>query len=151
MINDDWYDFLREMVDANVRFLVVGAHALAVHGFPRATQDLVVWIEPSIENATASLRALARFGAPVDSLGVSLADLITPGMVVQIGLPPNRIDLMTSISGVDNFGSAWDARISLPIRDRIIPILDVNHLRVNKRASGRTKDLADLELLGDAP
>lgn len=151
MTNDDWYDFLRELLDANVRFLVVGAHALAVHGFPRATQDLDVWIEPTAENATLALRALARFGAPIDSLGIAVADLTTPGMVVQIGLPPNRIDLLTAISGVDNFAAAWDARVSHAIRDRTVPFLDVDRLRDNKRASGRKKDLADLELLGGFP
>lgn len=150
-MGDDWYDLLRDLIDADVRFLVVGAHALAVHGFPRATQDLDVWIDPTRENAKRAMSALGKFGAPIDSIGISLADLSTPGMVVQIGLPPNRIDLLTAISGVDDFGAAWDARVLHNIRERTIPFLDIDRLRDNKRASGRKKDLADLEALGDRP
>lgn len=147
MIGDDWYDFLRELVDFNVRFLVVGAHALAVHGVPRATQDLDVWIDPSAENAQLTLNALVKFGAPVHALGVTLGDLSAPGLVVQIGMPPNRIDVLTGISGVDDFGAAWDARVSHTIRERLIPFLDVSRLKVNKLATGRKRDLADLESL----
>lgn len=148
MIGDDWFALLSELLDANVRFVVVGAHAMAVHGFPRATQDLDVWIDSERDNAVKTMQALAKFGAPLDALGVTLSDLTSPGMVVQIGLPPNRIDVLTAISGVDDFAGAWDDRIEHTIRGRPIPFLDLDRLRHNKRASGRRKDLADLERLG---
>jgi hypothetical protein len=148
VIGDDWFALLQELLDAGVRYLVVGAHAMAVHGFPRATQDLYVWIDRDPVNAVKTLQALAGFGAPLDAVGVTVNDLTTPGMVVQIGLPPNRIDVLTSISGVEDFAAAWDARVEHVIRGRAIPFLDLERLRQNKRASGRRKDLADLEQLG---
>lgn len=137
------------MLDADVRYVVVGAHAMAVHGFPRATQDLDVWIDRDPVNAAKALEALARFGAPLDAIGVTAADLSTPNTVIQIGMPPNRIDVLTAISGVDDFSAAWDARVEHVIRGRAIPFLDLERLRQNKRASGRRKDLADLEMLGE--
>ena len=72
MIGDDWFALLTELLDANVRFIVIGAHAMAVHGFPRATQDLDVWIDIERDNAAKTLQALAKFGAPLDALGVTL-------------------------------------------------------------------------------
>jgi hypothetical protein len=148
VIGDDWFALLQELLDADVRYVVVGAHAMAVHGFPRATQDLDVWIDRDPDNAVKALQALADFGAPLDALGVTVNDLTTPGMVIQIGLPPNRIDVLTAISGVEDFAAAWDARVEHVIRGRAIPFLDLERLRQNKRASGRRKDLADLEQLG---
>lgn len=148
MIGDDWFALLSEFLDAGVRYVVVGAHAMAVHGFPRATQDLDVWIDRERDNAGKTLQALAQFGGPIDALGVTLRDLTTPGMVIQVGLPPNRVDVLTAISGVDDFAGAWDARVEHIIRGRAIPFLDLERLRQNKRASGRRKDLADLERLG---
>jgi hypothetical protein len=150
VIGDDWFALLQELSDAGVRYLVVGAHAMAVHGFPRATQDLDVWIDRDSGNAGKALQALSTFGAPLDTLGVTTDDLTTPGMVIQIGLPPNRIDVLTAISGVDDFSAAWEARVEHVIRGRAIPFLDLERLRQNKRASGRRKDLADLEQLGGA-
>lgn len=87
-MNDDWVDLLSALLEGEVRFLVVGAHALAVHGVPRGTQDLDVWVEPEAENTIRAWRALAAFGAPLDSLGVTLEDLRRPGTVIQLGLPP---------------------------------------------------------------
>jgi hypothetical protein len=150
VIGDDWFDLLTEFRNAEVRFLVIGAHAMAVHGFPRATQDLDLWLDPTQPNATRAIEALARFGAPIDALGVTMQDLGTPGVVVQLGLPPNRIDLRTAISGVEDFESAWRGRSEHLIRGLAVPFLDRARLRANKRASGRLKDLADLETLGDA-
>jgi hypothetical protein len=151
VIGDDWFALLGELLDAEVRFVVVGAHAMAIHGFPRATQDLDVWVDLDRDNAKRTLQALARFGAPIETIGVSVDDLTTPGMVIQIGLPPNRIDVLTSISGLDNFADAWTARVEHTVRGRRIPFLDRSRLCINKRASGRRKDLADLEALGEEP
>jgi hypothetical protein len=109
-VTDDWYDFLVALLDAGARFLVVGAHALAVHGVARATQDLDVWIDLSAGNADHVWDALAGFGAPAEAVGITREDLTNPGIVMQFGLPPNRIDLMTSISGVNRFDDAWPSR-----------------------------------------
>lgn len=146
-VTDDWLELLSALANAEVRFLVVGAHALAVHGIPRGTQDLDVWIERSAENAARAWRALAAFGAPLESIGVSVADLEQPNVVVQLGLPPNRIDLMTGISGVADFSLAWSRRVEGPVRGRPIPFLGRADLIRNKRAAGRPKDLADVAAL----
>ena len=148
-MTEDWTDVLVSLLDAGARFLVVGAHALAVQGIPRATQDLDVWVEPTPENADRVWQALIRFGAPLAELQVDQADLLRPETVIQIGLPPNRIDLLTGITGVSHFGVAWDARAESQIAGRTIPFLGRETLVANKRATGRLKDLADLEALGE--
>jgi hypothetical protein len=148
-LNDDWYELLVALQDAGARFLVVGAHALAVHGVPRGTQDLDVWIDADAANAERVWRALADFGAPVAALGISASDLQEPDTVFQLGLPPNRIDLRTSISGIDEFGEAWVGRVDHRVRDRVFPFLGRAALVSNKRSTGRTKDRADLEALGE--
>jgi hypothetical protein len=145
-VNDDFRDFLIALLDAQARFLVVGAHAMAVHGVPRATGDIDVWISPEPSNAERAWAALQRFGAPVEQLGVSLEDLRTPGIVVQIGLPPRRIDLLTDVSGLD-FDEAWSNRTMHSIGVRAVPFLGREDLIRNKRASGRAKDVADLDVL----
>lgn len=146
-MNEDFRDILALLIEEGARFLVVGAHALAVHGVPRATGDLDVWIARDPANVERTWRALLRFGAPVEALGVSKSDLATPGHVIQIGLPPRRIDLLTEISGVD-FEAAWSSRVSSRAGDLDVPFLGRDQLVANKRAMGRLKDLADLEALG---
>lgn len=145
-MNDDFRDILAFLLETGSRFLVVGAHALAVHGVPRATGDLDVWIDRTPENAERVWNALLRFGAPVAALGISKADLETPGTVVQLGLPPHRIDILTDISGVD-FAAAWPDRVSFRIGALDVPFLSKAHLIANKRATGRARDLADVEAL----
>lgn len=143
----DFRDVLQELVAANARFLVVGAHALSAHGVPRATVDLDIWIWPDPENAQRVFDALARFGAPLEALGVTTADFINPDNVAQFGLPPFRIDIMTSVSGV-TFDAAWNERAEGEIEGVLVPIIGRDSFIKNKRASGRKKDLADLESLG---
>lgn len=150
-MNDDWFDLLVALLDAGARFLVVGAHALAVHGVPRGTQDLDIWIDPDPGNTERVWRALAVFGTPASALGIELVDLQRPNNVVQFGLPPNRIDLMTSISGIAEFATAWQGRVDHPVRGRSVPFLGRAALLDNKRASARRKDLADVEALGEIP
>ncbi|MEO7361977.1 MAG: hypothetical protein ABI120_16720 [Gemmatimonadaceae bacterium] len=150
-MNDDWFDLLAALLDAKARFLIVGAHALAVHGVPRGTQDLDVWIDPTEENVARVWQALTAFGAPAAALGISRSDLLSPDMVVQFGLPPNRIDLLTSVSGIPDFLSAWESHVEQPVRDRSFPFLGRQALIENKRAAGRRKDLADIEALGEDP
>lgn len=144
---DDFRDFLGALVDAGVRFLVVGAHAMAAHGVPRATGDMDVLVEPAAENAARVWRALGTFGAPLHSLTVSESDFAKPDVVVQLGLPPYRIDVLTSISGV-TFDEAWSDRLDGEMQGVPVAFLGRESFIRNKRATGRRKDLLDIELLG---
>ncbi|MEO6056693.1 MAG: hypothetical protein ABIQ49_07635 [Gemmatimonadales bacterium] len=146
----DWDDLLGALAAAGARYLVVGAHAMAMHGVPRGTQDLDIWIDPAPENAERVWRGLAEFGAPLEELGVRLNDLTQAGNVVQLGLP-NRIDLLTGISGVPDFATAWSERVEHDLGIRRVPFIGRATLIRNKRESGRRKDLADLEALGELP
>ena len=132
---------------AQARFLVVGAHALAVHGFPRATQDIDLWIDPVPSNAERVWSALIAFGAPVGQLGVTRDDLVHADMAIQLGLPPNRIDLLTGVTGIGDFDWAWRNRMDRDVRGRQVPFIGREALLQNKRAAGRKKDLADADLL----
>lgn len=145
-LNRDFLDLLRLLLDRDARFLVVGAHAMAVYGVPRATGDLDVWVDPESTNAERVWSAVLEFGAPVSAMGLTQQDLETRGVVVQIGQPPRRIDLLTQISGVD-FDEAWAQRSMHPLEGMAVPFIGRDHLTRNKRASGRPKDLADLEVL----
>jgi hypothetical protein len=149
-MNEDFRDLLRALLEAGARFLVVGAHAMAVHGVPRATGDLDVWIAVDPDNADRVTKALARFGAPLSAMGISRADFLREDQVVQIGIPPRRIDVLTSISGV-RFEDAWAGRATQDVAGTAVPFLGRDALIRNKRASARTKDLADLEALGEKP
>jgi len=148
-MTEDWFEFLDALSRTGARFLVVGAHALAVHGVPRGTQDLDVWIDPDSENAERVWAALETFGAPAEALGLSIDDLSRPETVIQFGLPPNRIDLLTAVTGIAGFEEAWREREEHQIRDLPIPFIGRRALVANKRATGRMKDLADLEALGE--
>lgn len=130
----DWFEFLEALSRTGARFLVVGAHALAVHGVPRGTQDLDVWIDPDAENAGRVWAALERFGAPAEALGLSMDDLTRPDTVIQFGLPPNRIDLLTALTGIAEFDKAWRDREEHLIRDLTIPFIGRRALVANKRA-----------------
>lgn len=149
-MNDDWFDLLSALADADVRYLVVGAHAMAVHGVPRGTQDLDVWIDPEPANVARAWTALGAFGAPLEAIGVSVADLEREGTVIQIGVAPNRIDILTSISGIPAFAEAWAGRMESRVRGRTFPFLGRQALIANKRETGRLKDLGDLEALGES-
>lgn len=147
-MNEEFTDFLAALIDAGARFLVVGAHALAVHGVPRATGDLDVWIEASPDNAPRVWAAMQTFGVPLDTIDLGVDDLSKPDRVVQIGLPPRRIDVMTEISGVE-FDAAWPSRKVQAVGSLEVPFLGRADLVMNKKAAGRRRDLADLEGLGE--
>ena len=117
-----------------------------MHGVPRATGDLDVWVRPDSVNAKRVVYALAHFGAPIDDVGINETDFIQPGIVAQLGLPPYRIDIPTSISGVD-FDPAWTARVEGLVAGVMVPVLARDDFIRNKRANGRKKDLADIEIL----
>jgi hypothetical protein len=141
----DFRDLLHAFVAHRVRFLVVGAYALAVLGRPRATGDLDVWIEATPENADRAIAALRDFGAPLRALTAN--DLATPGVVFQIGLPPLRIDVLTAIDGVE-FSEAWPRRTRADFDGILVPVIGRRDFLTNKRATGRLKDRADAERLG---
>ena len=141
-LNRDFLDLLRAFVGARVRFLVVGAYALAVHGRPRATGDLDVWIDATPRNARLAHSALRRFGAPLHDLTAD--DLAEPGLVFQIGVVPRRIDVLTEISGV-RFGEAWPRRVHGVFGDVRFPVIGLRDLLRNKRATGRPKDRLDAQ------
>ena len=143
-MNRDFRDLLAEFNAQRVEYLVVGAHALAAHGHVRATKDLDIWVRPEAENAQRVLKALQAFGAPLHDL--TEADLATPGLIFQIGVPPVRIAVLTAIAGVD-FVEAWPARMLTKFAEQPVAVLSREHLLKNKRAAGRTQDLADIENL----
>ncbi len=140
----DFRDLFAAFNAEGVEYLLVGAHALAVHGHVRATKDLDVWVRPSGDNAARVLRALTAFGAPLADL--TQDDLATPGLIYQMGVPPLRIDVVTSIEGV-GFDVAWATRFQTRFLDEPVWVLSRGHLIQNKRAAGRTQDLADVEWL----
>lgn len=145
-MNEDFLDLLHALDDAGARYLIVGAHAMAAHGTPRATGHLDVWIEAGRDNAGRVWRALAAFGAPLAAFSATAQDLAREGVVVQLGVPPRRIDLLTSIDGLA-FDAAWRNRFAATVADRSLFFLSYDDLIRNKRATARPKDLLDIELL----
>lgn len=145
-VPSDFVDLVECLREEECEFVIVGAHAVAAHGAPRATGDLDVFIRPEPTNAARVYRALIRFGAPVAAHGVSAADFIAPGTVYQMGLPPNRIDLLTEISGV-SFDEAARDTIAGHLGPETVRCIGFDALIRNKRAAGRLKDLADVAAL----
>jgi predicted nucleotidyltransferase len=144
LFNPDFKDMLSGLSAAQVDYLLVGGYAMACHGHPRATGDLDLWIRGDPQTASKVFRALKEFGAPMHDLTVE--DLSTPGIVFQIGIEPSRIDILTSISGVQ-FDDAWERRMNIELEGLSIPVIGRNDLITNKRAIGRPKDIADAETL----
>jgi predicted nucleotidyltransferase len=140
MLNADFREIISAFNDAGVEYLVVGAYAVAAHGLPRATGDIDLWVRTSNENAARVWAALTEFGAPLDTL--SPADFSTDDLIVQFGVVPNRIDILTSIEAVD-FVTAWPDRISVEMDGISMNVVGREHLLQNKRAVGRPQDLAD--------
>jgi len=143
-MKSEWTDLLSAFSDEGVEYLIVGALALSRHGVTRATGDLDIWIRASDENADRVFRALARFGAPL--AGMNPGDLAQPGVVFQIGVAPLRIDVLTSVTGVE-FEEAWNARQSDRMWEVPVSVISREHLIRNKRAVGRPQDLLDADLL----
>jgi hypothetical protein len=144
-MNPDFVDLLRAFAAADVRFLIVGAYALGFHGRPRATGDLDVWIEASEQNAERVMRALAAFGAPLRD--VTEMDFAREGITYQIGLPPGRIDILTQLTGLA-FDEAWLDRARGRFGDVDVDFIGRDAFIRNKKATGRPKDLGDIEALG---
>jgi hypothetical protein len=144
-VNSDFLELLACLRDRSVRFLVVGGYAVAAHGHVRATKDLDIWVEPALANASKVILALADFGAPLGGLGVH--DLAAPARGFMMGLPPRRIDVLTSVDGLE-FDAAWANRVEFPVAvGQVAPFLSRPDLIVNKRAAARPQDLADVAAL----
>jgi len=144
MLNEDYKEMLQILLDQKVEFIVVGAYALAAHGYPRATGDIDIWIKPEEKNSKKVYKALARFGAPLNE--ISEDEFSQPGLIFQIGVVPRRIDIITRIDAVE-FEEADSDKIFVDIDDLKIPILSIDKLIKNKMATGREKDLLDAKLL----
>jgi hypothetical protein len=144
-LNQDFLDLLSALLAANARFLVVGGYAVGIHGHPRATKDLDIWVDPTEENARQVFSALQDFGAPLGTL--TIEDLARPGTGFMMGRPPQRIDILTQIPGV-SFGVAYDHRLEVPVADAVrCPFIGLDDLIANKRAAGRPQDLVDAAVL----
>jgi hypothetical protein len=146
MLNKDFREFIELLNSNKVRYLLIGGYAIAVHGHPRYTKDLDIWLEMSEENADAMIEVLKDFG--FGDLDVSREDFLNKGMVVQPGHPPNWIYLINSPDGVD-FAECYKTKIEVEINGLKIFVIDLENLRKNKKASGRLQDLADLEKLSE--
>ena len=144
MLNKDFKEFIELLRSNEVKFLVVGAHALAAHGHPRYTGDLDIWVRPAPENIGRLICALHAFG--FESLGICAEDFSVPDAMVQLGYPPARIDLLTTIDGV-TFDACYAKRANVAVMGLLLPVISVDHLIRNKLATGRTKDRADVAML----
>jgi hypothetical protein len=144
MFNQDFKEFIESLNGNQVRYLVVGGYAVALHGHPRYTKDLDVWVECSRENAQALLKALDQFG--MGSLGLTQEDFLVPDQVVQLGYPPNRIGILIGVSGIE-FAGCYPHCVKVLLDGVEVNLIDLENLKKNKKASGRLQDLADLENL----
>ncbi len=146
MFTRDFKEMLSALSDEGADYLLVGSFALATYGCPRATLDMDIWVRPTPDNAQRVWTALAKYGVPLRD--VAPGEFAKPGLVYQVGTAPYRIDFLTSIDGVE-FADAWTRRAWTQIEDLRVPVLSREDFVTNKRATGRHKDLADLELLGE--
>ncbi len=144
-IHPDFRQFFSALNNNDVEYVIVGAYALAFHGYPRATGDMDIWVRPLEPNALRLLKALNDFG--FGELNLTKKDVLS-GKIIQLGYPPVRIDLVTVLDGLDS-GDIWDTRVSGKLGDLSVSYISRASFIKNKRALGRHKDLADLELLGE--
>ena len=136
-LSQDFKEFIASLNASRVRYLVVGGYAVAMHGHPRYTKDLDVWIDCTTANAKRVVRAFAEFG--FESLGVKASDFETPDRILQLGFPPNRIGVLTSLVGVD-FATCFKKRVIVTLEGSPVNFIDVENLKANKRAAGRLQD-----------
>ena len=144
ILSPDFKEFVQSLNDNGVRYLIVGGYAVALHGHPRYTKDLDVWLWLDRDNALQVVAALDQFG--FGTLGLEPEDFLVADQIIQLGYPPNRIDLLTSLPGVE-FGECYDERVVVELDGVAVNFIDLKNLRKNKLASGRYQDLADLENL----
>jgi phage replication-related protein YjqB (UPF0714/DUF867 family) len=144
MLSKDFKEFIELLNENEVRYLVVGGYAVAFHGYPRYTKNLDVWIEMSPKNANKIVSALKKFG--FGSLDLKTDDFLESDQVVQLGSPPNRIDILTALKGIQ-FEACYQARVEVEIQGLTVAFVDLESLKKNKKATGRPQDLADAENL----
>jgi hypothetical protein len=144
MLNKDYKEMLQLLLEEQVDFILVGAYALAAHGYPRATGDIDIWVRAEEINSINIYRALERFGAPVDQITVN--DFANEGIVFQIGVTPRRIDIITHLDGV-SFGEADEDKVIVEVEGLKLPILSFDKLIKNKLSTGRERDELDVKLL----
>ena len=144
MLNPDFKEFIQSLNDNGVRYLVIGGYAVALHGYPRYTKDMDVWVDMTPENAVKIVKALDQFGFV--SLGLKAEDFLVPDQIIQLGYPPRRIDLLTTLPGVE-FSKCYPAHVTADVEGVPVNFIDLENLKKNKRATGRHQDLADLENL----
>ena len=143
-LNEDFKEFVQLLNKNNVEYLVVGGYAVTAHGYPRYTGDIDFWVKPEEKNALFVIKSLKEFG--FGELDITLDDLTEIDNVIQLGFPPNRIDILTSISGV-TFDECWKEKSEINVDGEKINFISLHHLKINKKESGRTKDKLDLENL----
>ena len=141
MLSQDFIDILSAFTEEKVEYLLVGSYAMAFHGFTRGTGDIDLWVRPSTKNAEKTWNALNKFGAPLSEL--TIEDLTVTGTVFQIGVQPQRIDIITSIDGVD-FDTGWQSHQVVEVNEISVPLIGLENLIINKKASGRPKDIVDV-------
>lgn len=146
MLNPDFKEFIQSLNDNQVRYLVIGGYAVALHGYPRYTKDIDIWIEMTPDNASRMVQTLAQFG--FGALNLQAEDFLAPDQVIQLGYPPNRIDLITTPDGID-FQVCYETRLDVDMDGVTVSFIDLENLKRNKRASGRFQDLADWENLSE--
>jgi hypothetical protein len=144
MLDQDFKEFIASLNDNDVRYLVVGGYAVAFHGHPRYTKDIDIWVELEPTNAQKVMAALKQFG--FGSLDLKAEDFLVADQIIQLGYPPNRIDLITTLIGVD-FEECFASREAAIIDGVVVNFIDVENLKRNKTASGRPQDIADVENL----
>jgi hypothetical protein len=144
MINKDFKEFIELLNKNHVKYLVVGGYALAFHGYPRYTKDIDFWVWGDKKNAENIIKTLVDFG--FSSLDIKEEDFMSPGYVVQLGQPPSRIDLLTSVTGLE-FEDCYATKVHINIQGSEVDFIDLENFKKNKKAVGRHQDLADLENL----
>ena len=143
-MNPDFKGFVQSLNDNQVRYLVVGGYAVAFHGYPRYTKDLDIWIEISQDNAARIVKALEQFG--FSSLHLDENDFLVEDQIIQLGYAPRRIDIITTLEAIE-FNESYEKRLPIDVEGVMVNFIDLDHLRKNKKATGRLQDLADLENL----
>lgn len=140
-LSPDFKEFVQLLNAHDVKYLVVGGYAVALHGYPRNTKDIDIWLWLNASNAEKLLQALDEFG--FGSLGLTTEDFLVPDQIIQLGYPPARIDLITTLPGVE-FADCYASRLEIQVENTTVNFIDLENLKRNKRASGRPQDIADL-------
>ena len=144
MLSEDFREFIKLLNEHKVKYLVVGGYAVALHGYPRYTKDLDIWIGLSPENANRIIQALHDFG--FGSLHLKRDEFLEKDQIIQLGYPPNRIDLITTLTEL-TFEECYPSKVQVTVGGQLVDFIDIDNLKKNKRATGRLQDLADVDHL----